>query len=143
MNVRQSTVTKTLVIPIAPALGVLVKLLRVLASTPSMLLVFQKQSLFVMLNKKRRISIRSFSVVSKRLNQNSMISILLHKINITKPKMDLKKAIRITIRKTTRNVPTREDAMLNGLLQQFYPSLSSLTFSTLFLFAVLSNNLNK
>ena len=143
MNVRHSTATKTLVTSIANALGVPAKQLRALASTLKMLLNFQELSSFAIKNKKRWISIRWYSVVCKRLNLNQTISILIYKMNIRKLKTNSKKVIRFTIKKTTRNVLTREDAMLNGLHQQFCPWLSSLTYSTLFPSAVLSNNLSK
>ena len=38
----------------------------------------------------------------------------MHKMNIRKLKTNLKKAIRFRIKMTTRNVPTREDAMLKN-----------------------------
>ena len=53
MNVRLSTVTKTLATLIANALGVQAKQLRVLASTLKMLLNFQELSSFAIKNKKR------------------------------------------------------------------------------------------
>ncbi len=57
MNVRLSTVTKTLVTLIANVLGVPAKQLRVLVSTLKMLLNFQELSLFVIKNK-RKISFK-------------------------------------------------------------------------------------
>jgi hypothetical protein len=53
MNAKLSTVTKTLVILIALALGVSAELSRALASILKTLLVFLKLSLSVMLNKKK------------------------------------------------------------------------------------------
>jgi len=53
MNVRLSTVTKTLVTLIVNALGVPAKQLRVLVSTLKMLLNFQELSSFAIKNKKR------------------------------------------------------------------------------------------
>ena len=57
----------------------------------------------------------------------------------------LKNSRKITIRKTLtrRNTVTRKDAMLNGLLLYLSQFFSLLSFSTLFLFAVLFNNKSK